>query len=410
MSVKSTKTNTKRAHRKSRNGIQPWNSATQKSTTNVESAPEAVVVLRGRGRPRRDWTTSEPAAKLADSSSASSPSTELTSISSISGATTNTPCPINVEEAELLLHFSSYIARTFSSTAASEEDNINFWAFNVPKIGLTYNFVLHLSFAVSARHLAYLQPQGEHHPHYIALAENHASIGIAEFNKALSELNNDNCGALYVSAILVCYCAFAVGPTGGGDLFICNVEDDTSVRWLPLIHGVRIIRETVDLNILFSGLMAPLNPLDQPFHSPHSKLTLDDPEQIDWEEPLQTLREFMISYDSSTSDTCVRSLDGLERLYEAIYGRSDGSFNDRREYQFIFSWLYRLEDAFVGCLHLKDPLALLVLAYFAVLLRTKREVWYVKGWEHHLLNRIRDFLREDFMHLLHWPLEQAGLV
>jgi hypothetical protein len=116
---------------------------------------------------------------------------------------------------------------------------------------------MHLILAIAGYHLAYLRASEYSAKRYSLLATSHTSKGLNGFTAALANPNPDNCGALYVSAILVCYCTFAGGSTSPGDLLICSVVDNAGSSRL-LIQEVRIIREMINPTTLFSGLLEPL--------------------------------------------------------------------------------------------------------------------------------------------------------
>lgn len=107
--------------------------------------------------------------------------------------------------------------------------------------------------------MAYLKKSKERQQELRQLAELHASAGLKQFAVALSQFYSTNCSATYIFATLVCYSTFAAGPTGPGDPLACNIDRDRDDNWLPLIYGARLIRETFDYDVLFTGLMDPFH-------------------------------------------------------------------------------------------------------------------------------------------------------
>lgn len=318
------------------------------------------------------------------------------------------PCTLNIADAELLLHFSSSTALTFADPDNSSDSIGKFWANNVPQIGLSYHFVLHLAFAIAGYHLAYLRAGDGRQQHYKSLAERHVSVGLAEFSKVLSNLDSSNCGALYVSAVLVCYCTFAAGPIGPDDLLVCYATDEKA-HWMSLIHGVRLIRTTIDSTALFSGLMAPLCPIGEPNLNQKPTFIREGFSRIDWEKPLYKLRNYISTCYEPDVDIYLRCCNDLLLIYEATYGKDDGSHNISSDNQFVFAWLYRLDDNFVACLRHKRPLALLLLAYYCVLLKTMDKLWFMVGWSNHILGRVQYFIGTEYSIWLKWPIEHVKL-
>jgi hypothetical protein len=314
---------------------------------------------------------------------------------------------VNVSNAELQHQFCFYTASSFTTSEKEGGQITRFWSHNVPQIGFSHTFVLHLSFAVAAYHLAHIHSQdSKKRNNYRNLAKSHETIGLAGFTAALDTVNKDNCGALYVAATLVCYCTFAAGPKSPEDVLVCRLGDNGPTSWQPLIHGVRLIRSDIAPDVLFSGLMAPLGPqsVSNPDTGPLS--AREEFSRINWEQPLQKLREMVQA--SGATESCLRSMGGLASIYRAIYGNdSDGRFDGPQEDQFVFGWIYRLDNSFVAQLSAMEPLALLILAYYCPLLRTMDTCWYMEGWANHILTMMRNTLKEGYTEWLQWPVEQC---
>ena len=336
---------------------------------------------------------------------------------------------LHVEEAELLLHFIQFTACTLTGSEA-DDPRTPFWTHNLPRMGLAHHFVMHLSYAVAGYHLAYLDKTGDRWLEFRGLAERHAAEGLKQFTATLARLDEANCGAAYISATLVCYCTFAAGPTGPADLLVCNLDHGPDTNWLPLIHGLRLILEMFSVDIVFSGLMDPFHPdNDMKYGEVRAaletgpKFAREGFTRLDWEQPLSDLREFVATYDGGSRsggpdngegvvdgrDPCLRSLDGLIAIYKATYGDSDGHYDGSQQYQHVFGWIYRMEKQFLAYLRRKDPRALIILAYYAVLFETMDSLWFLDGWETHLLNRVKCLLPVGYASWLEWPMKVAGL-
>lgn len=366
---------------------------------------------RGRGRPRKDWSVVR--------------NVYPPSLSTTPEATTVicADTSLNIEEAELLLHFTQHTAYSLAEEEGTAPNPmLRFWSYNLPRIGLTDHYVLHLAYRLAANHIAYLEKVDiSRKLKYREIAQRHASLGLPQLTQALATLDKDNCGAVYAAATLMCYCTFAAGPTGPGDLLVCNVEMTHDVAWLPLIYGVRLIREGFDEDELFTGLM-------EPFHSKsHEKKTqpgeAEGKEEArkprfvregfrrrDWHAPLRKLRDFVVAQPPE-NDGCLCALDCMLGIYEASYGDEDGFYDGPSVNQFVFGWLYRLDRRFINRLQRKDPIALVILAYYAVLISTMERLWYMTSWADHLVGAVKSFIHEDYIHWLEWPadsLEHRG--
>ncbi|KAI0100979.1 hypothetical protein GGR51DRAFT_337063 [Nemania sp. FL0031] len=370
-----------------------------------ESPPTALkqtpIRTRGRGRPRKDWSIAREA-----------------QLSSVPGTPEETAAGtrLNIDEAELLLHFTQHTASSLADNTTTNDSILRFWSYNLPRIGLTHHFVLHLAYTLAAYHIAYFEvAENPKKLKYRERAQHHASQGIPQLTRALATLNKDNCGAVYAAATLMCYCTFAAGPTDPGDLLVCNVETIHDVAWLPLIYGVRLIREKFDEDELFTGLMAPFH---AKFHRAKSQEEEDERrtavrrprcaregfQHLDWHEPLERLRDFVLS-QSLENESYLGALGNMIAIYNATFGDKDGVYDGPSENQFVFGWLYRLDKRFVKYLQRRDPIALVILAYYAVLISTTERLWYMTGWADHLIKATKALVPDDYIRWLEWPAD-----
>ena len=402
---------------------------------------QCLSEVRGRGRPRNNWTTNS-----LGTDGASPASTFTIGASSAVEEPPHHP-RLNVEDAELLLHFVQFTSYTLSGSRESEHPMTRFWTHNLPRIGLAHPFVMHLAYAVAGYHLAHgegaVEQEGEGRRAGLrGRAERHAAEGLRQFTAALARLDDVNCGAAYISATLVCYCTFAAGPSGPGDLLVCNLDrgggggDDGSSKdasWFPLIHGLKLILGMFSADVVFSGLMDPFHPTTHTRHKEEKAIQEKGPKctrerfaRLDWEQPLSELREFIATCDEGIDsgngngndenvgcdkkEACLHSLEGLIAIYRAIYGDSDGSYDGPQDYQHVFGWIYRMEQPFLARLRARDPRALVILAYFAVLFQTMDLIWFLDSWKEHLLTRVRCLVPERYARWLEWPIKMTGLV
>ncbi|KAI5466852.1 hypothetical protein BGZ63DRAFT_9706 [Mariannaea sp. PMI_226] len=375
--------------------------------SNHHGGDSPATQRRGPGRPRKDWAALAKPVPQTTERTGTSPSSSVTTPASTTSD--STPCSFNIVDAELIIHFVNHTARTLHESEDHNHKLVRFWERNVPQIGLSYHFVLHLAYALAGYHLAYLEPGNlDRSAHYLSLARYHSEVGVAELNKMLANLDETNCGALYVSAVLVCYCAFAAGPTSANDLLVCNVSDGTPQQWLPLMHGVRLIRRSIEPATLFTGLMAPLGAPDEEEEKDHRPMyQIGGFPYVDWIEPLGRVRKWIESYNTPDTIIYIRAHSSLADVYEATYGNENGLFKGPSTDRAVLGWLYRMHELFVACIQRKEPQALVLFAYYVPLLSTLRQCWFVQAWVRHLLEAIRGMLHPDHLPWLDWPIQAA---
>ncbi|EWZ29379.1 uncharacterized protein FOBCDRAFT_277031 [Fusarium oxysporum Fo47] len=312
---------------------------------------------------------------------------------------------LNIAQAELLHQF---ITCTGPNLGGSDDLNhpiVKFWSRNATLLAISYPYLLHLSLSLAAYHLAFLASETEpSKARYTVLARHHFSVGLTQANEALSAIDKSTCGSLYVSTILVCFCSFAAGPSGPDDLFVCSAGGKSSHKWLPLARGARLIRELYDESVLFSGLT-------EPFGS-NSGIPPEDPRptcvcrgfvRVDWTGPVARLHDLVMSTATSSNGVYVDSLQMLTAIYEVTFGDNDGSVKAPLHHKAVLIWIYLMDGSFVECLQRKDPIALLLLAYYAPLIKTLKRDWFLHGWAEHILRASEMFITDDYADFLQWP-------
>ncbi|EXL40274.1 hypothetical protein FOCG_17162 [Fusarium oxysporum f. sp. radicis-lycopersici 26381] len=359
----------------------------------VDTEPAHVApARRKRGRPRKDWTSqglaSETHIQLESSQPLLSPDTEL-----------------NITQAELLHQF---ITCTGPNLGGSDDPNhpiVKFWSRNATLLAISHPYLLHLSLSFAAYHLAFLASETEpSKAHHTLLARHHFSVGLTQANEALSSIDTSTCGSLYVSTILVCFCSFAAGPSGPDDLFVCSAGGTSSHKWLPLARGARLIRQLYDESVLFSGLTEPFGSNSGvPPEDPRPTCVCKGFARVDWTDPVARLHDLVMSTATSSNDVYADSLRMLAAIYEVTFGDKDGSAKAPLHYKAVLIWIYLMDDAFIECLQRKDPIALLLLAYYAPLIKTLKREWFLHSWAEHILQASEMYITDDYADFLQWP-------
>jgi hypothetical protein len=73
------------------------------------------------------------------------------------------------------------------------------------------------------------------------------------------------------------------------------------------------------------------------------------------------------------------------------------------------NWLVVLESSYVSSLKDNQPLALVILAHYGIVLNGLRDSWFVQGLGIRVIEVVHLSLSEKWRPLVHWPMEQVGL-
>ncbi|RYP42623.1 hypothetical protein DL768_010306 [Monosporascus sp. mg162] len=298
---------------------------------------------RGRGRPGKDWAAQAAAKGAASSEPASSP--DLDAYEAGLSKTDVCNCAWDTVDAELLLQYVSFTSISLIRSNGPDHHLVKFWSHNLPQIGPSHYFVMHLIMAIAGHHLMYLRADASRTQYYTRLARRHPSASIARFNAALATLVASNAGALFVR----------------------------SPRATP--------RQGSTPTFLREGLP-----------------------RVDWDATVRRLRDPVAGSPASGAECCLAALRELDVIYEATYGNSSGAYNGPLESSQVFGWLHRVMTGFMACLQQREPLVLLVLAYYTVLFRAMGECWLMDGWMEYLVYKINGLLGDNFAVWMQWPI------
>lgn len=300
----------------------------------------------------------------------------------------------------------------YMTSVATNTGDDQLWQRQLPRIAFRHHTILHLLLAIAALHLARSEPRQS--AELISKAEAHMNVGLRRATQDLSTLDENNCAELYIITILICTYTFAKKP-GPRNLLV--VAEGHESAWWELFRGVRVIIERVGLPTILARLAQ-----DTGTHNIVQPSTLPQPQQetvmnvltpLDWENALESLVILMEQAPSDRKNIYQDTFNMLKWCYHGTFGMMGRSHVVATpKYETIMAWLYVLDDKYVDMLKDNDPLAMLLLAYFAVLLQTLETVWFLKGWALHILCGVRGILietsREQWLHWLRWPETQVN--
>ncbi|SPO07342.1 uncharacterized protein DNG_10036 [Cephalotrichum gorgonifer] len=308
--------------------------------------------------------------------------------------------PWDAEDLELFFH---YLSSLCSGLGLGDK---GLWKDRVPRLAFRRHGVLRLILAVSALHLARQEPHRRHPLE--ERAEVHFTIGLRRTTDILPSLDAENCAELYESSILVCICSFAKRPRPGNLLL---VAEGSEVSWWKLFKGVRIAIETFGIPTLFSDELGPM-PSDvaggQPDDGPHGHGHSVDLKMVEWEDALGRLCALISTCRNERQrEACQSASNMLMWCFQETYGSTtspkpavDAKFNT------VMAWLYCLPDDFIGYMCGKEPIPLIILAHFTVLLNNLDSVWFMNGWSSHVLRGVTETLEPAWNEWLKWPTLQ----
>ncbi|KAL4883211.1 hypothetical protein BJY04DRAFT_185051 [Aspergillus karnatakaensis] len=301
---------------------------------------------------------------------------------------------ISLSDLHLFHHYTTSTYRTLADEA-TDTNRVN--QVHIPQWGMTFPPIMHLVLALSALHLAFLDPDKQEE--YTRQADEHFTFGVRSVTTvlALDTLASENCQQIYMSAVLICFAYFAHGPRQG-EFLVFNQNGRS--EWLVLLHGVRAITAQKHSEI-FTGVLEPTA----------RRPTSSDPAPGHEDEIARhkmRLREIRTLVDKEVSldkAAYVKALDDLIESFEhACEHRRLGGYVTELM-PFTMGWTFRLPEIMIQKLEEKEPVALVILGHWAILMRYMRGVWFMRGWDEHIIRGIRACLPLAYHGWLEWPEE-----
>ncbi|KPM46407.1 hypothetical protein AK830_g109 [Neonectria ditissima] len=296
---------------------------------------------------------------------------------------------INLNHMELLTHW--IVSKDMFSLDISEYPQDLSAAV---KIGLEAPYLLHEMLAFSARHLAFLHP--ERSASYLHQAVSHQTRAVSLFNSTWTKVDKSNCVAtLLFSSILGHHLLadmLAKREPGGLDVFITHYTQCVETN-----RGIYTLAKAAWPLLMESELESVMR-LSSGFTSRQPRGN-----------HCQKIEELIANsnkLDESEKEMCRRPAHYLQIGFDAMLAVEEEEQAYR--YQMIYSWTMLVPPEFARLVSTKRPEALVLLAYYALLLHYGRSMWQVGDAGAYILGLIGDYLGPEWDHWLEYP--RKGLI
>ncbi|EXF85496.1 C6 zinc finger protein [Colletotrichum fioriniae PJ7] len=308
-------------------------------------------------------------------------------------------CLLDIQSLELLHYYMCHTSITLGDPQIFRDV--------VPPLGFKYDCVMRMVLSITARHLYRLRP--DQAGYYHRLAEDHAAAALPEVAAMLAQVNDDNSEALYYATVLISLSSFARDPSPGNILLIAAEEDEVS--WWALMRGVKIVISTTGLENIRKGASAALLCGSSTWSEPKLSALSVRSLELQWKKPLAEIEELVDKVYAAEDSIHQPVLTHLKQCYRRLFTAPDEPKVDNEQIpSIIYGWLYELEDDFVSSIERRDPVSLVLLGYYAVLLQQLEHHWFMEGWSLQVINGVYAILEDSHRHFLTWPLEQVGSI
>lgn len=264
----------------------------------------------------------------------------------------------------------------------------------VPQEAMSHRFALHGILALAALHLAWLKP--DQRSRYLPSALSHYDLAVSSYRLNLQDITEENCTMLFAFSSVLVQFAFGLPhvqpPPAGRDI-------DSVAAITEIFHLLRGTALVVDAGRewIKHGTLGYL--LRRKYINASAE---DEPPEI--QDAFRKVR-LRLDVDSSMSEEKVEAYrETMERLLQCAATASVDP-EDKAIPMIVPS---TVRPTFVSALEAREPLALVLEAYHAVLLHGLDDFWWGKGWGRRIIIDISNELNDDWKELVAWPLEKVS--
>jgi hypothetical protein len=293
-------------------------------------------------------------------------------------------CPVNLDHLELLYHFQTETCKPICLTS----EDVEAYRTTVISRALRNPFLMYEILALSATHLSLERPTRAAFYHNMALQLQ--SQALAGYHEVFPRLDASNCiDALLFSHALALQVFSETFTLLRNDF---NAFLEKLAECISLLMGINMV-----IRPWWHTIRA--SPIGSIMFDSHSSLNDEAPKHTLGE--CNALRDLITQADLSrpSIDTCLEALKRLQMYFdvEHILENSANSTN------LLFGWLVTSTPEYNDLIEQRRPEALIILAYYAVILDKRRGTWAVRDAGKLLLASITRYLGNGWEPWLVWP-------
>ncbi|KAH8800702.1 hypothetical protein F5884DRAFT_685283, partial [Xylogone sp. PMI_703] len=229
---------------------------------------------------------------------------------------------------------------------------------------------------------------------YLLFAAHHQSLALPLIRSALTSINEDNCHALFACGHIIA--GYTFGSAKAPESLVFSSGLGVMSEFVPLLRGAFSVYDYA-LKWLSVGPLAFC--LEKSLNeSPEFSQNPDD---------ACFARLLPLLYTNGDEDTytCCEALNCLRRLL-AMAATPNQTISART---LAYSWAAQVPPRYPVLICERKPEALVVMAYYCVMLRMIDSFWYMKGYAARLLDQCRRNLSDKWLRHIDWPLSIVGL-
>ncbi|KAF2993196.1 hypothetical protein E8E14_001252 [Neopestalotiopsis sp. 37M] len=270
--------------------------------------------------------------------------------------------------------------------------HVPLWKTAVLEAAHSNAFLMDGMLAIAALHYGFVYPQ--HRQEYNVISMEYQTRALQWFATRLDHINDDNCNAYFFLAcaiFILSLCSVAQSGIMGVGINCSDIAQS-----LSLLQGIKGIldykpierwpADNTELAILFRE---PRPPIETRIESPFTA-------QLEKINPLLDMLPHGLDIMNPRS-VCLLALDSLRTTHRACK-------NSQPYESSVWRWPYTLPTSFLDMIAKGQPVALIIVAHFAALVRAyEHTIWVSKGWGMNVMAVVERTLDVEWQTWLEWP-------
>lgn len=308
----------------------------------------------------------------------SSPQDEASLAADIDSSTT-----LNLENIDLIIHW--FTKTVYTVNPPSKPAAIEICQTVILHQAMKHHFLLHGLLAMSALHLADYKPESQK---YTRVAIAHHTKGLSQFQSILDNIDESNFSAIIAFSSLTIMFQFGLSrcPTYNSGMEILNALEQTFI----LCKGWQKIVRIADGLDCRAGT--------QSIRSSSKPYTSRLPQEI--EAKFGQLHS--LNHDQNVAVYAL-TISSLRSVFEML---ADKGTADPHA---VVEWVHTIPEDFIFLIREREKMALLIVAYYCIVLDSVPQVWWIRGRARPLLEVIgREIKDPAYRGLLEWPRRIVG--
>jgi hypothetical protein len=131
--------------------------------------------------------------------------------------------------------------------------------------------------------------------------------------------------------------------------------------------------------------------------------------RFDWYEQFEQLKRHVQRAETEHGALYAKSLASLLEVFALTFGDPERESLDANKTAHLpFAWLYCIDNELINLAQQHDAVPLILLAYFALLLKNLDSHWWIQGWAEHIARSAQALVPESYGHWMNWAMDHIN--